>query len=333
MSQLLAQVLQANIYLQPVQFTLTVTTNILNLCVLSSRALRSSPCTHYFLAYAVLSIMYNSLVCPTQFLRGFDLDWANTPVGCKIHFYILFLLPFTARIMLVLASFDRYRSSSKSLRFHSRSTISIVRTIIIISSILCAIYMSPMLTIYYFNETTGVCTIYSNRLGNIYVFSQIIIYYISTPILMIVFGILTIYNIHQTAGRTEFQAMRTRGRRTEGQLARMLILQVSVHLVLTTLFGVTYTMNALIPSTRTPDILAIRYILVIWQQSDYFLSFFLYIFSGKVYRKQLLRILKFIKRPNLKIHPVMNHQQVTIRNLCIFANNVLLMHGNQETQV
>jgi hypothetical protein len=127
--------------------------------------------------------------------------------------------------------------------------------------------------------------------------------------------------------------VRARGRRTEGQLARMLILQVSVHLVLTTPFGVTYTMNALIPSTRTPDILAIRYILVIWQQCDYFLSFFLYVFSGRVYRKQLLRILKFIKRPNPKIHPVMNRQQGTIRNICIVVNNVLLMDGNQETQV
>src|SRR5689334_19267346 len=114
MSELLKQVLQANIYLQPIHFFLTIITNIINICILCSGTLRLSPCTYYFLAYAGFSIIYSIFVCPTQFLRGFYIDWANTYVGCKITLYLIFVPPFLARIMLVLASFDRYCSSSQS---------------------------------------------------------------------------------------------------------------------------------------------------------------------------------------------------------------------------
>ncbi|CAF1515613.1 unnamed protein product, partial [Rotaria sordida] len=79
-----------------------------------------------------------------------------------------------------------------------------------------------------------------------------------------------------------------RGRRTEGQLTRMLIFQIFVHLILVLPFGMTYAMNSFIPSTQTPTVIAIRLVFVIWQQCDYFVSFFLYIFSGYIYRREFL---------------------------------------------
>ena len=128
MSKLLEHVLLANIYLQPVQFFIAIAVNILNIRVLCSRALRSSPCAHYFLAYAIFSIIYTCLACPTQFLRGFYIDWANEKLGCKLHAYILFVFPVQGNVMLILASFDRYCSSSQSRQLHSKSTIRTART-------------------------------------------------------------------------------------------------------------------------------------------------------------------------------------------------------------
>jgi hypothetical protein len=292
MSKLLEQVLHANIYLQPIQFFLVITTNIINIRILCSRALRSSPCTYYFLAYAIFSINYNVLVCPTQFLRGFYIDWANTLVGCKMHFYFIFVAPVQAKVMLLLASFDRYCSSSQSRQLHSRSTIRTARLCVVIGSIISAIYMLPMLLIYNWDETSKKCLRHSDTLIHMYTLSQVFLYYILAPILMIIFGVLTIYNIRRQSTRALRLSRYMRGRRTEGQLARMLILQVSVHLILVLPFGITYSMNAFDPSTRTPHILAVRYILVIWQQCDYFVSFFLYILSGKVYRQEFIRLLK-----------------------------------------
>ncbi|CAF5226004.1 unnamed protein product, partial [Rotaria magnacalcarata] len=76
------------------------------------------------------------------------------------------------------------------------------------------------------------------------------------------------------------------GRRTESQLTRMLLLQGTVHLVLTVPFGIIYSMNAFDPSTITTHTQAIRYAMLMWQECDYFSSFFLYILSGSAYRKE-----------------------------------------------
>lgn len=292
MSELLKNVLLANILLQPIQFILVLTTNLLNIRILSSRALRSSPCSCYFLAYAIFSILYNSIVCPTQFLRGFHIDWAHTRLGCPSHFYLLFLFPVQANVMLLLASFDRYCSSSEIRRLHSKSNLRTAHLTIILGIILSAIYMLPMLFIYQWNEFDQRCSLRSNTLINLYILNQLIFYYILAPILMICFGVLTIWNIHQQSLRAQILTTSPRRRRTEGQLVRMLILQITVHLILILPFGITYTMNAFDPSTRTSSILAMRYILVMWQQCDYFLSFFLYVLSGRIYREEFLRLIK-----------------------------------------
>jgi hypothetical protein len=313
MSKLLEQVLLANIYIQPVHFCVTITTNILNIRILCSRVLRSSPCTHYFLAYAVFSIIYTCIICPTEILRSFYIEWSNTRVTCKIQYYIVYLPPFLASVMLVLASFDRYCSSSQSRQLHSASTTRTAKFSIVIGTILFAIYLIPMLIIYNWDVTTNTCLQYSNPLISVYISSQIILFYIAEPILMAIFGLLTISNIRRHVTRIGLQPVLVHGRRTERQLARMLLLQISVHLILTVPFGVVYSMNAFAPSTRTPNILAVRYILVIWQQCDYFMSFFLYVLSGSAYREQLIRILKFIKCRNPTIHPLRN-QQTGIRH-------------------
>ncbi|CAF1226618.1 unnamed protein product [Adineta ricciae] len=292
MSKLLIQVLQANIYFQPIQFFLSIVTNLLNIRVFSSRTLSLSPCTHYLRAYAVFSIVYTCLACPTQFLRGFHIDWANTRVGCKLHFYFLFLFPFQANLMLILASFDRYCCSSKSFRICSKSTIRLARINIIVTIIISSIYMSPMLIIYKWNDRQLKCVLHTTILIRIYVFSQIFLYYMLAPMVMFTLGLLTISKIRRQSMHVKLvTASSIRRRRTEQQLTRMLLVQVIIHIILIFPFGVIYSMNSLNSSTQTADILAIRYIFVMWQQLDCFLSFFLYTLSGRVYRQELRKII------------------------------------------
>ncbi len=320
MSDIYQQVLRTNIYIQPFYFFLATIPNIFNIRILCSRALRPSPCTHYFLAYAVLSIIYTCIMCPTQFLRGLNIHWAHRKVGCKIHFYILFLIPFQANLMLIFASFDRYCSSLQSCRLHSRSTIRTARFTIIYGTVLSAIYMLPMLIIYSWNESTGKCEQKANLLTIIYVFSQVFIYYILTPLLMFIFGLLTINNIRQQSTRAIPLMVSMRGRRTEGQLARMLVLQVTVHLILALPFGVTYAINTFKPSTQTTNMKAIRLAFATWQQCDYFVSFFLYIFSGSVYRRELFRILSFNNDYNTPVQVFVGKRKDIYREVpCITA--------------
>ncbi|UJR17694.1 hypothetical protein I4U23_004592 [Adineta vaga] len=287
------QVDQTTIYVQPIHFILSMITNILNICILRDRTLRSSPCTHYFLSFSCASILYTCILCPTQILRRYNILWMNTNIGCKLSPYLLFVLPLQASIMLILASFDRFcSSSSESIKLRSLSNVRIAQWSIIFSSILCALYMLPMMFIYDFNSNLHLCIQYSNTPTTIYAFSQIGIYYILAPIIMMIFGVLTISNIRRQLTRIQPRTCVRPNRRTESQLARMLIIQIAVHMIISLPFGIMYLINTFIPSSRTPFIIGIRLIFVAWQQCDYFVPFFLYILSGGIYREKLVRMFK-----------------------------------------
>ncbi|CAF2570436.1 unnamed protein product [Rotaria sp. Silwood2] len=301
MSSIIARVLETNIYIQPIHFLLAIITNIFNIRILCCRVLLSSPCTYYFLAYAILSIIYTCLLCPIQFVRGFSINWINGKMTCKMHAYLLFVLPLQGNIMLILASLDRYCSSLKLRQFQSRNVIQIARRNIICGTLFSLFYMLPMLFIYNWDENSRKCILKFHNIINIYILSQVIIYYILLPSMMILFGILTIYNIRRKSTRVVlFISWMRRRRRTECQLARMLILQVVVHLIFVLPFGIIYSINSFAPSTQTPTIIAIRLVFVSWQQCDHFLSFFLYILSASVYRQELIRLLKSIKCLNIR---------------------------------
>ncbi|CAF1354428.1 unnamed protein product [Rotaria sordida] len=303
MSNIVERVLQTNIYIQPIHFLLAIITNIFNIRILCCRTLLSSPCTYYFLVYAILSIIYTCLLCPIQFVRGFSINWINGQVTCKMHTYLLFILPFHSNIMLILASLDRYYSSLQIRRLQSTSAIRIASRNIIYTTLFSIFYMLPVLFIYNWNEKSRKCLLKFHNIINIYTLSQVVIYYILSPSIMILFGILTVYNIRQKSIRVILcisWIRQRRRRRTECQLVRMLILQVIVHLILVLPFGIIYSINSIIPSTQTPTIIAIRLIFVSWQQCDHFISFFLYILSASIYRQQLIRLLKSIKCLNIR---------------------------------
>ncbi|CAF1981949.1 unnamed protein product [Rotaria magnacalcarata] len=108
--------------------------------------------------------------------------------------------------MLVLASYDRYCSSSRLYRRRSKSAIRKTRFIIATSTILRIIFLLPMLAIYHWEETLDICLQCSNVLINIKISSQILLYYISASILMIIFDLLAICNTRKSAGRTSSQS-------------------------------------------------------------------------------------------------------------------------------
>jgi hypothetical protein len=298
MSNILERIDQTTIYTQPIFFVLITTTNILNICILRSPVLRSSPCTYYFLAYSVFSIIYTVFLCPLQILRRFSIPWTDTPSGCRMQNFLLFTLALQTKLMLTLASFDRFCSSAKSARLRSLSAIRIARLTITVAAIFSVVYMLPMLIIYYYDTNSNTCRQYLYKIVLVYTSSQVIIYYVSIPVLMIIFGLLTIHNIRQPPRYNSVIIATSRNRRSEGQLARMLLLQVGVHMIYSFPFGIIYIMNSFAPSTRTVTIIAIRQASVPWLQCDYFMFFFLYILSASIYRQELLRLFKLKRHCN-----------------------------------
>jgi hypothetical protein len=118
------------------------------------------------------------------------------------------------------------------------------------------------------------------------------------PIILSIFGALTIKNIQSLARRVAPVQLANFNRRTEGQLARMLIIQVAVYLLFFTPAGIIYIIVTFQPSMNTPYYNAIRTVTVVWQQGGYFIAFFLYVLTGKVYRRELKKMFKCNQIPD-----------------------------------
>ncbi|CAF4247907.1 unnamed protein product [Adineta steineri] len=122
--------------------------------------------------------------------------------------------------------------------------------------------------------------------------TRVIFYYFLIPIILGIFGVLTIYNIRSQKHRVAPMNQASSSRRTEGQLARMLIIQVAMYLLFFTPSGVTYILVTFVPSMNTSYYQTIRNLTNVWQQGGYFISFFLYVLTGKIYREELKNMFK-----------------------------------------
>ncbi|UJR18402.1 hypothetical protein I4U23_005307 [Adineta vaga] len=113
---------------------------------------------------------------------------------------------------------------------------------------------------------------------------------------MMIFGILTIYNVRDRIRRVAPINQRNshhHRRHTEGQLVRMLIVQVTAYVFFSIPTGVTNILTTFIPSMNTNYMINIQGITLLWQQGFYILSTFLYVLSGSVYREEFKKIFKF----------------------------------------
>jgi hypothetical protein len=289
---------------QPIVITISVTmafivvTSIINVCVLCRRTLRSSPCTYYFLATVPPVLSYAIVASLTIIVQSrYGISISNTPVTCRLVQYLLYASPLLYILMLVCASIDRFCSSSTSVRLRRFSQVRVAQRIIIIVWILALLYMSPFLAIYYYeNDNVTIflrCVPYATTIATAYLMSRVILYYFMLPIILGIFGALTIYNIRIQIRRVRRAHVANAFRRSEGQLARMLIIQVGVYFIFFTPVGITYTIQTFVPSMNTQYFITIRTLMVVWQQGGYFIPFFFYILTGKIYQKELKKMIKW----------------------------------------
>jgi hypothetical protein len=121
---------------------------------------------------------------------------------------------------------------------------------------------------------------------------------------MTLFGILTIYNTKQLR---VLPIETTRYRRTESQLAAMLLIQVGTYVLLNLPICVIYVIGIL-PYTfvNTTEFNFASIIFHMFNYLSYTTNFFLYVFSARLYREELSRLMKKIVRVfiNNQIQPI-----------------------------
>ncbi|CAF0797740.1 unnamed protein product [Adineta steineri] len=241
---------QLNRYLAISIFLFGIIGNALNTLVLSQRALRLNPCSWLFLVSSIAySISIVSGLVP-RFLSSWNADLTNTnPLLCKLRIFIFFNSLTIAFWLIMLATIDRWLSSSINANHRQKSTLKnaqhgmicivIVSTMIQIQQLVCFEANLTNAPIKCYTKTVA-CSILSDM-----TFALITV--LIPLLVMFILGLMIISNVRQTQARlrpinmaidsNDGQHTTTvvfgRQKKTDRQLLKMLFVQILVILALT----------------------------------------------------------------------------------------------------
>ena len=226
---------QINRFIPIVLLLFGLTGNALSCLVFLQRALRTNPCTWYFLAASLSNMAFLTTVLPTM-LGAWNEDWnlMNSVGGfCKLTVFVLLISRSLSLWLIVLATIDRYlASSSDARRRQMRSSKQAARWIIITCVVSVAVWAE---SIYCFDtnlfNTPIPCYTRSVECRFYNDITLALFTIIFPSVTMLVFGLLTINNIHQSKrliqpSNTAKNISQRRSRKLERHLTRMLLLQV-----------------------------------------------------------------------------------------------------------
>jgi hypothetical protein len=264
--------------------------NSLNIIILTRRTLRSHACSKYFLVMAINNVLYSSTVLIYRLLvDGYHIDPSiGSLVQCKIVMYLINLCTFMSPYFIVLASIDRFCGSSTSARLRKGSSVRVAYWMIAITIIIFALFFIPFIIYSDIRLDDGLgCNLRTYSVSQkSYLSTEIILFAGVAPLLMILFGLFTIYNTQHIR-----VAPNARHRRTESQLARMLLLQVGIHVLLTLPTCIIYLLFVILPPLNIPSwYFFAATILPIPLHLSYTTAFVLYTLSARTYRQEFIRL-------------------------------------------
>ncbi|CAF1145971.1 unnamed protein product [Adineta steineri] len=225
--------------------------NILNCLALSQRPLRSNPCVFFFLASSIASIITLISGVLVRLLSDWSLslDLTNTINWlCKVRIYILFNSRTIASWLIMLATCDRWLSSSIHAHYRQMSTLKNAQRNIIAVIFLSSIAYVQLFYCYEANLTNTPLECYGRsawcRLLIDLEFISIVV--LLPSIMMLIFGILTILNIRKVTLRQIQPVIKTGINQTVSangyspklkKSDRYLLLMLLIQVILLTLFS------------------------------------------------------------------------------------------------
>lgn len=169
--------------------------------VLAQRHIRANPSATFFFISLVAGPIAIVSGLTSRMMAGYTADLTNTVKWiCIVRNYILYSARTVALWMIALAAIDRWLSSSVDVSLRRRSKLKNAQRSILVIFILACFFNGPIIFCYEANLTGAIRGCY----GSTYACRVITdgIYAIVTTILplicMVIFGLLTIKNIHQT---------------------------------------------------------------------------------------------------------------------------------------
>ncbi|UJR20484.1 hypothetical protein I4U23_023612 [Adineta vaga] len=209
--------------------------NFCNIIIFTRPALRTNPCSLYFLAGSLANLLVIYVALLTRYLAT---SWAYDPsatsmIWCKTRHILVYPSLSLVLWFIVLASIDRYLSSSRNIRFRQLSTVSVAWKIILITTLLTFLSNIHVLVFARAEPINGIstCTILPNEYLIFFNIFVPIVSCILPIILMGTFGILTILNVRLIRKRIIPQENNRRNERlrsNDRQLVIMLLCQVLI---------------------------------------------------------------------------------------------------------
>ncbi|CAF1227864.1 unnamed protein product [Adineta steineri] len=277
----------------PIIILVGIIGNSLNIAVLSRPSLYNHACSRYFLALACNNLFYTSTMMIYRLLAdGYQLDITKvSPISCKLIVYTFQTCGILSQYFVILASIDRYCASSSNVYLRKFSNVKVTRwAVLFVMMIIMLFYINTAVLIDLRTTDSYGCRVRGDTIyKQAYSIIQVILYAIIAPILMAIFGMMTIYNTKKVRVAP---IIVSRHRRTENQLAFMLMIQVIVNIILTMPTCVTYLMLIMSLSIQTTS--TFYFVRTISQLLLYFsftTPFMLYVVSARVYRKELIQFM------------------------------------------
>ena len=285
--------IQLSRVIYPIIIVIGILGNSLNIAVLIRPVLYQHACSQYFLALASNNLLFSSVFFIHRLLsNGYQINLNNySIILCKLITYITTTSSFLSPYFIVCASIDRYCASSTNALLRRFSSIQIAQRIICATIGIFLLLFIHILVLSKLQPERGfICANEANSTySQVYIIIQVFLFAAVPPCLMTFFGFMTIKNSKRT---NVIPLAISRFHRTERQLARMLLIQVAVHILLTLPTSVTYLISAFPNTIRTTSIFS--FLSTIFQllfNISFITSFFSYFLTGRVYRKELKQLI------------------------------------------
>jgi hypothetical protein len=225
----------------PLIMVLGIIGNSLNIAVLTRPTLYNHACSRYFLALACNNLFFTSIMLIDRLLDdGYQNNvMTSSLLSCKLVTYFHQTSILLSAYFIVLASIDRYCASSRNAHLRKFSNVKVTRwSILVVIILIMLFHVNTAILIDLKPTDESGCYIRADTIyKQVYPIVQILFLAIIAPGLMALFGIMTIYNTKRVH---VIPTAMSRHRRTENQLAGMLLLQVGTYIVLTIPASVAY---------------------------------------------------------------------------------------------
>ncbi|UJR10937.1 hypothetical protein I4U23_015122 [Adineta vaga] len=208
---------------------------ILNIIIFVQRSFRTNSCAIYFLAASCARLIFiDFTILLNDLSMGYDIDPARDSIGfCKVKWYISCVTTILPVSFIVLACIDRLTLSSLSLRrlgwsqprfaYRLIAGVSLFWLIFSIHAIIGGTVLSE--------PGFSMCYIQPGAYTYFMTTYSVVINYLLPPILMMIFGLLTIINVRRTQRQIHPMTNPGYAQRKDLLLLRMLLFQVLINVI------------------------------------------------------------------------------------------------------